>query len=145
MQIKNFTAAKALIHWDGKILLLRESSQYHDGAQTGKYDVPGGRLNPGEDLLEGLKREVLEESGLDLLSAEHFFVDDVVVEKPDEIWHISRNYFSCAAVSGEVILSKDHDVFLWIDAKKYREVPIIENLAQVFEAYLKKFNPPGED
>ena len=64
MEPKLFIAGKAFIKHNGKILVLRESSKYQDGTQTGKYDVAGGRLKPGENFLEALKREVKEELNL---------------------------------------------------------------------------------
>ena len=55
---------KALIYKDGKILLV----QYPKGDKkvSGKWDMPGGRLNVGEDAVEGFKREVLEEIGAEI-------------------------------------------------------------------------------
>jgi 8-oxo-dGTP diphosphatase len=60
-------AAKAVIvDSEGKILMLREAVTYKDGTHIGKYNLPGGRLDKGEAFLDGLKREVREESGLDV-------------------------------------------------------------------------------
>lgn len=137
--IKYFIAAKAFIRRDGKILLVRESGNYKDGVNVGQYDVPGGRLDPNETLLDGLQREVREETGLGVSSAEQFFQESVVVKKNDEEWHITRNYFACDAMDGDVVLSEDHDEFIWIDAQDYPSIGIIPNLKEVFEAYLTKF------
>ena len=56
---------KALIYKDGKILLI----QYPQGDKkvSGKWDMPGGRLNEGEVVIEGLHREVLEEIGVEIV------------------------------------------------------------------------------
>ena len=48
---------KALVMKDGKILLLKNKG--------GEYELPGGHLKKGEIILQGLKREVKEEIGLD--------------------------------------------------------------------------------
>lgn len=37
--MKLFVGAKALVHYKGKILLVRESDNYEEGAQSGKWDV----------------------------------------------------------------------------------------------------------
>ncbi|WP_028596217.1 NUDIX hydrolase [Paenibacillus assamensis] len=45
---------------DNKILLIRKSR----GPHTGKWDLPGGRMEFGEQPYEALKREFLEETGI---------------------------------------------------------------------------------
>lgn len=57
--------AKALIrNKEGKVLLLQRERR---SGQT-YWDLPGGRLQKGETLLEGLQREVEEEVGLHKIS-----------------------------------------------------------------------------
>lgn len=63
-QIVQRVAFKAVIvNSDNQVLLLREADTYEEGTNTGKYHFPGGRLEPGEAWQDGLKREVLEETG----------------------------------------------------------------------------------
>ena len=50
---------KALCVLDGKVLLGRESSQ-----ASGKWEMLGGGLDFGENIQEGLRREIEEETGL---------------------------------------------------------------------------------
>ena len=38
-----------------------------------KWELVGGRLEPGENELEGLKREINEELGIDIIIEERFF------------------------------------------------------------------------
>lgn len=133
--IRHFTAAKGLISYNGKILLLRESGKYIDGMNAGQYDVPGGRLNLGEDLLKGLSREIFEESGIKISMPKKFFINNVTVKKHGQEWHIERNYFSCQAQTDQVQLSSDHDHYLWVDPTEYQSSNIIENLHEVFVAY----------
>ena len=51
---------KGLCVRDGKVLLARES----DAHSGGKWEMPGGGLDFGEDIREGFKREIQEEMGL---------------------------------------------------------------------------------
>lgn len=51
-------SAKAVILREHEVLLLRKSS--------GKWDLPGGKIDAGETIFQGLLREVREESGLDV-------------------------------------------------------------------------------
>ena len=51
---------------NGKFLLLHRSGEkYPDVA--GRWDIPGGRIEPGISLMENLKREVKEETNLELI------------------------------------------------------------------------------
>lgn len=61
---------KALvINGDGEILMLKEA--FPDGGM--QWDIPGGRMDPGEMFLETLSRELHEEIDVEeYLTAEHF-------------------------------------------------------------------------
>jgi ADP-ribose pyrophosphatase YjhB (NUDIX family) len=54
--------AQAVIVRDGKVLLGRR--RFDPG--KGRWDLPGGFLHEGEDAVEGLRREVREETGLEI-------------------------------------------------------------------------------
>lgn len=52
-------AQKAIIYRNDKVLLTR------DPRTPDTWELPGGRLNIGEDSKDGLKRELLEELGVE--------------------------------------------------------------------------------
>lgn len=137
MDIKMFVATKAFIEYDGKILLVRESDKYADGANVAKYDVVGGRVEPGQRFDESLLREVKEETGLDIKIGQPFFVNEWRPVVRGEQWQIVGIFFRCQASSDQVILSGDHDAYHWIDSKDFNSLPIIPNLVPAFEAYNK--------
>jgi 8-oxo-dGTP diphosphatase len=75
-------AAAALVNSDGAILLSRR----HDGAhQGGLWEFPGGKLEPGESVSEGLHRELREELGIvpdkhrPLIRVRHAYADREVL------------------------------------------------------------------
>ena len=53
---------------DGRDVLLVHRNRRADDAHLGKYNGLGGKLDPGEDVVAGMRREVLEEAGLECLS-----------------------------------------------------------------------------
>ena len=132
---KLFVALKAFVERDGKILILRESGSYVDSTQTGKYDVPGGRLNPGENFADGLKREVKEETGLDVDFGTPFHMGEWRPSPRGEQWHIVATFVACASPSGEVVLGGDHDQYEWIDPSQEANYPLASNIREAFAAY----------
>lgn len=110
-----FVGTKALVHYKGKVLLLRESNAYEEGSSEGQWDVPGGRILPEETLDAGLLREVKEECGLEVRRGKLLDAFDGFPVIKDETCHVVRLYFLCEAKSDEVVLSQDHDAYDWID------------------------------
>jgi 8-oxo-dGTP diphosphatase len=57
-------AAAVICDDQGRILLARRGEDMHQG---GLWEFPGGKLEPGESIAQGLKRELKEELGIDLI------------------------------------------------------------------------------
>lgn len=58
---KRLWAAVALLQGDA-LYLLRRSGKHN----IGKWEIPGGKVDPGETPIQGACRELLEETGLQL-------------------------------------------------------------------------------
>lgn len=56
-----FVVVGAIIEDNGRILLVKEGAKMVD---TGLWNQPAGWLDKGEDIIEAVKREVKEETGL---------------------------------------------------------------------------------
>lgn len=56
------TAKAVLFGPDGKVLILTRAAS--DKRGPGKFDLPGGHIDPGETPEETIRREVMEETGL---------------------------------------------------------------------------------
>ena len=52
----HFVSAAGVVYKDGKVLLIRSERR--------GWEFPGGIVEQGEALLDGLKREIFEESGV---------------------------------------------------------------------------------
>lgn len=75
------------------------------------------------DLKESLRREVKEETGLDIEVGEPFY-SWVVKFPPHPIYKVNDVYlvaYRCKYVSGEVKLSEEHKSYKWVDRNNYRE------------------------
>ena len=103
-------AAKALIIKDKKALILKRRP--NDVHKPGKWDIPGGRLEKGENPHDGLKREVKEEAKMDIniilpVEVQHFFRDDGQ--------KIALTIFLCTTQSDNITLSEEHTEYKWLD------------------------------
>lgn len=101
-------AAKAIIKKDDKYLILERSET--DPYKPGEGDIPGGKIEFGEKVLDGMLREVMEESNLDI---------DVI--RPLRTWSFLRGNSQLVGItylaeykSGEVKLSWEHSSFQWL-------------------------------
>jgi len=86
----------------------------------GKWSIPGGALEVGETLRAGVKREVLEETGLVVEVGELLGVFDRVV--PDETGKIRYHYvlidFWCSRVGGDLHAGDDADEVGWFSVEE---------------------------
>ena len=103
-------AAKAFIVKEGKLLLLKR--RVNDVHKPGQWDIPGGRLELGEDPFEGLKRETREESGLEI---EIIMPIDVRFFQRDDNQKIQLTIFVCKTFSEIIKLSVEHTEYKWLD------------------------------
>jgi 8-oxo-dGTP diphosphatase len=130
-----FVAAKAFIVRNGQLLLLREASAYQDGTNAGRYDVAGGRIEADEPVLDALKREVAEETGLVMTDAQIFHTSEWWPEKNNERWHIVGLFYAVSFEEGDIVLSGDHDQYIWHDLHAPLPDGVIPNLHPVIEVY----------
>lgn len=87
-----------------------------------------------------LLREIKEETWLEVTMWKPFFVNEWRPEVRGEKWQIIATYFECFAITDKVTLSDDHEDFIWIDPKDYKNYPIVDNLHETIEAYLEYKN-----
>ncbi len=140
MEPKLFVAMKAFIVHDGKVLILRESTKYQDGTNAAKYDIVGGRIKPGQAFDESLRREIREETGLEVELGRPFYVGEWRPVIKGEPAQIVATFFICQSDVDTVKLSEDHDDYQWIEPKEFQKYNLIPNLVPAFEAFLKS-NP----
>lgn len=109
-------AVKAFIIKGNKILVLYKTPQ--ETANTLdpnlKRDQPGGRLEFGEVPKNALKREVYEETKLDV---EILFPIQAWTFVKDNFQLVGINYL-CEWKSGEVILSEEHEKHEWLTLRE---------------------------
>jgi 8-oxo-dGTP diphosphatase len=77
------------------------------------WDVPGGKLEEGEDLLQAITREVKEECGLELTRIILVLSTSKIQGSMGDNPIIFRNIY-LAQAQGTVKLSKEHSEYRWV-------------------------------
>lgn len=111
---------------EGKYLLIRRSEEKYANA---KWDIPGGRINPGSALSENLARELMEETGLTMTSepkvigAQDIFTRDIWPDAPER--HVVRITYIGTA-EGKPRLSDEHTEYKWVTLTELKSLSIEE-------------------
>jgi 8-oxo-dGTP pyrophosphatase MutT (NUDIX family) len=127
-------AQKAVVIQDEKLLLVRKSSD--DPHNPNRWELPGGRLKEDEPLDESLRREVIEETGLDTSPGAPIHVWDWTMEWDGEQVRVIAIARRCSAVS-----HSDHnramDDFIddqrWFALKDVSDLNLIPSQVPVIE------------
>jgi len=112
-----------------KFLIIKRSKD--EIAFPGKWSFPGGKLEKGESIFQALKREVLEEVGLDIEDYKKYLKDFTFI-KPDGHNVVGFN-FLVRAINENVKLGFGFDEYKWIDPKEFNEFDHIEGMEEEVE------------
>ncbi len=93
----------------GKYLLIRRNPKKYPEVGL-KWDIVGGRINPGTDLLTNLKREVKEETGLILKTKIILVAAQDILRVPDK--HIVRITYQ-GMISGVTNIDEESLEYKW--------------------------------
>ena len=111
---------------EDKYLFLRRSS----GSKTnpGRWEPPGGKVEPGELLDEALRREVFEEAGLHIVV--HRLLGALEFERPTI--KVACLIMEGRLESGDIRLSSEHDAFRWLTLEEVRQADLATHFKPFF-------------
>ena len=115
--MRQWLVGSALIENEDGLLLV--ANRRRDGRLD--WTPPGGVIDEGEDVLQGLTREVEEETGLRVTEWEGpvYLVD---AEALDAGWHMKVEVFRAVAFEGDIVVGEDPDGIV----EEARFVPVDE-------------------
>lgn len=129
------TVGALIFNPDGKMLLLKSHKWMH------KYTLVGGHIELGEKMKYALKREVKEETGLDIYDIEFILFQEFIFD--DAFWknrHFIFWEYACKTKSKRVTLNSEAQAYVWVFPKKALKLPIDSYTKKAINEYLKK-NP----
>lgn len=116
---------------EGKYLLALISPEKYPEIGA-KWDIIGGRIEPGTPLIDNLRREIQEEVSLDLTDEPRLVVAQDILRVPGR--HVVRLTF-VGNVLGNPKLNEEHTEFRWLTMQ---EIKKLKNLDSYFKELLDK-------
>jgi nucleoside triphosphatase len=124
------TVGALIFNPEGKLLLVK-THKWH-----GKYTIPGGHVEMGERLLDALKREIKEETNLEMIEADFLCFQEFIF---DESFWEKRHFiffdFICQVDDDKVRLNDEAEEYVWVEVDDAYSYPIDSYLRYSLELY----------
>lgn len=128
METKIVVALKSIIVYNQKVLIIQRSN--YDEIGAGTWEFVGGKLDFGEDLLDGLKREIKEEVSLDVTVERLLYATTFKTNPQRQVVILT---YLCYANTDNINLSSEHKNYTWSNKEQLLELlpkPILNDLEQ---------------
>ena len=122
----------AIIISDGKVLIARRNPMLSNG---GRWEFPGGKVNPGEDPRSCLKREIREELGIEI----EVFDKLGNVSHAEDQRSLKLLFYRANWTAGDMHL-RDHSEIEWVRADRLSEY----DLTPPDRRFAERFSIPAE-
>jgi 8-oxo-dGTP diphosphatase len=113
----------ALVTENGRLLLTRLSESSAIFA-PGLWHLPGGGIDPGEQPVEALGRELREETGLELTTARLLDARTYRIERARKDWHLTALFYAVETGAGRPRVTEvggSTDAVRWFPVAALRE------------------------
>ena len=131
-----FLGVGALIFEDSKILLVERAKE----PLKGYWSLPGGILETGEKLEAGIRREVREETGLEIEPLSIFEIFERIM--PDAGGRPEYHYvlidYVCRPTGGQLQAASDVSRAVWVAKENLGEYRLTEGTLEVIERAFAK-------
>lgn len=118
---------------EGKALLIK-SHKWGD-----QYVIPGGHIELGEKIEDALRREIREETGLEIYDIEFFLLQDFIFDKT---FHKKRHFLFldhiCKTTSTQVTLDQEGQEYVWVNPEEALDLPVEPYTRRMIEEYMKR-------
>lgn len=114
---KILVGVKAVIVNEGKVLIIKRSKIAHYSGGT--WEPVGGKVEFGEDLEAALKREVMEEVGLEITVNHILYAASFKIDSYRQMVILA---YLCKSKNTVVKLSSEHEDYRWADANELKQL-----------------------
>ena len=126
------TVGALIFNREGKLLLMKSHKW------KGKWVVPGGHIELGERMEDALRREVKEETNLDIHDIEFLCFQEFIYD--ERFWKRSHFIFfdyACQTDSTEVRLNDEAEEYRWVTLDEARDMPVEHYTAVAIGKYIE--------
>ncbi|NOQ37351.1 NUDIX domain-containing protein [archaeon] len=123
----------AIIYNDKDEVFLARSKKWKD-----MWIVPGGHLELGETLEQAIRREIKEETGMEVSDIKLVGVKESIFSKEyHKRKHLVFIDFSCRAKSNKIILNDELQEYIWIKPNKALQLDLNQFTRKLVEKYIE--------
>ena len=98
------------------------------------WAVPGGKVELGETLREAARREVREETGVEVEVGDVVWAGDSIGPGDPPAWHYTLVDFVGTATAGEPVAGDDASEVGWFHLEAARRLPLTATMPQLLDA-----------
>jgi ADP-ribose pyrophosphatase YjhB (NUDIX family) len=123
------TVGALIYNRDGQVLMVR-THKWSD-----LWGIPGGKIKWGEPSIDALRRELKEETDLDITGIEFVLVQDCI-SSPEfyrEAHFVLLNYTCCSVSERQVKLNDEAREFRWLSIAEALELPLNQPTRKLIE------------
>lgn len=124
-------SVRAIIEHRGAMLILKRD---HSGSAPDLYELPGGNVDSGESLNQALRREVKEETGLNLVDITDF-VHSCDYFSPSSLTTKRLFIFEARFDAVEPIKLTEHTNFAWLDKKDVQDYAYVSGMNDILSVW----------
>ena len=141
MTQKTFALSVRMVLFDqhGHILILKRSKQSR--TNPGKWELPGGKIDAAESFDAALKREVLEETGFEVII--HTAAGTAMQES--EEWRVIHLMMIGSILSGGLAISKEHEEYRWASPIEIEGLEKADYFEEYYRMYLQAIPIPPKE
>ena len=131
---------RGVVKEEDKILILRRHPKSRNNPL--KYELPGGKVDPGEFFDVALVREFQEETNLDVKIDSLFEVvqDEFISRRTNQPISTVQLMMNLEIIGGELQISDEHDDFKWVKSGELKELYNENMLTPTLRKTLEKRN-----
>ena len=132
-KIPRVTVGALIVDNKGRIFLMQSHKWHH------LWSIPGGHIEYGESAIDAVRREVKEETNLDVSVKELLCIQECI--KSDEYHDKERHFifleFLCTSPNGEVKINEEGENHKWVKPAEMHMVPLTTFTKKLLKRYIE--------